>query len=207
MSAHAKQLTASEKALDRPVETGTGLDWEYTSDFLHLPGWKTIAIGKTEHEYHVVAKLLTLPVCPCGSPQENLIPVGTLTQSLWDEPQDNRRKRIHFIRKRFKCLCGKHLLQPLAGAAKNRSVTERCANYIALEALSRPFEAVSEKVGPSSKTVKEIFADFMCELEAARKIRAPQILGIDGVCVGRRKYKRSYCLLTDVSKFRVLELL
>ncbi|HWW75175.1 MAG TPA: ISL3 family transposase, partial [Pyrinomonadaceae bacterium] len=32
-------------------------------------------------------------------------------------------------------------------------------------------------------------------------------LGIDGVCVGRRKYKRSYCLLTDISNSRVLELL
>ncbi len=207
MSDHANQLPASEGVLDSALHGTTSLDWEYTSDFLHLSGWKTIAISKTEHDYHVAAELLTLPTCVCGNPQEKLIPAGTLFQSLWDEPWDNRRLRIHFRRKRFKCACGKHLLQPLVDVTKNRAVTKRCAKYIAMEALCRPFDAVAQNVGVSSKTIKEIFADFVCELESARKIRAPQVLGIDGVCVGRRKYKTTYCLLTDISKLQVLELL
>jgi transposase len=207
MSANANQLPASDHVPDSTLDETSSLDWEYINDFLHLSGWKTIAISKTEHAYHVAAELLTLPTCVCGNPQEKLIPAGTLIQGMWDEPRDSRRVRIHFKRKRFKCACGKHLLQPLEGVAKNRSVTKRCAKYTALEALCRPFDAVAENVGVSSKTVKEIFADFVCELESAREIRAPQILGIDGVCVGRRKYKRSYCLLTDISELRVLELL
>ena len=182
-------------------------DWDYTVDFLALPSWRTIAVRKTEHDYDVIAELLTLPECTCGQPSETIKPAGTIAQSLWDEPRDNRRGRIHFLRKRFKCSCGKHLLQPLSGVAKNRSVTQRCARYIALEALCRSFDEVARKVGVSSKTAKEILADFVCELEAKRKIRAPQVLGIDGVCVGRRKYKRSYCLIADISNRRVLELL
>jgi hypothetical protein len=62
-------------------------------------------------------------------------------------------------------------------------------------------------VGVSSKTAKELFADLICVLEAARKVEAPRVLGIDGVCVGRRKYKRNYCLLTDLSAPKILELL
>ena len=181
--------------------------WIYAPDFLDLPCWRTIAVRKTEHDCDIVAELQTIPECSCGRPPEDLKPAGTLVQRTWDIPRHNRRSRIHFLRKRFKCSCGKHLLQPLAGVAKRRSVTERAARYIALEALGRSFDEVAAKVGVSSKTVKEILADLVCELESTRIIRAPQILGIDGVCVGRRKYKRSYCLLTDISNASVLELL
>lgn len=172
MTSLEKQPTPLEELLE---------DWNYTSDFLDLPGWKTIAVLKTEYDCEVIAELLTLPTCPCGAPQSELTPVGTLVQSLRDEPRDNRRVCISFIRKRYKCACGKHLLQPLAGVAKNRSVTQRCANYIALEAMSRSFDEVARKVGLSSKRAKEILADFVCELESARKIRTPIIIGIDGV--------------------------
>jgi transposase len=181
--------------------------WIYTPDFLDLPGWRTIAVRKTEHNYDIVAELQTIPECSCGRPPEDLKPAGTLVQRTWDIPRDNRRSQIHFLRKRFKCSCSKYLLQPLVGAAKRRSVTERAARYIALEALGRSFDEVAAKVGVSSKTVKELLADYVCTLESTRRIMAPEILGIDGVCVGRRKYKRSYCLLTDISNSQVLELL
>jgi transposase len=181
--------------------------WIYAPDFLGLPCWRTIAVRKTEHNYDIVAELQTIPECPCGRPPEDLKAAGTLVQRIWDIPRDNRRSRIHFLRKRFKCSCGKNLLQPLAGVAKGRSVTERAAKFTALEALRRSFDEVAENVGVSSKTVKELLADFVCSLESTRRIMAPQIMGIDGVCVGRRKYKRSYCLITDISNSRVLELL
>jgi transposase len=75
-----------------------------------------------------------------------------------------------------------------------------------LESFRLSFDDVAEKVGISSKTVKEIFADLVCQLDAARTIEVPEVMGIDGVSVGRRKYKRSYCLFTDISNSRILEL-
>ena len=181
--------------------------WDLSPDFLGLLDWVTIAVRKTEHDYEVVAELLTLPDCPCGKPAEEIKPAGTILQRLWDQPRDNRRVRLHFLRKRFKCPCGKNLLQPLAGVAKGRSVTERCAKYAVLEALGRSFDEVAQKIGPSSKTIKELFADQICALEATRRFRLPKAIGIDGVCVGRRRFKRSYCLITDLTNSCVLELL
>jgi transposase len=208
MSTYEQSVEANEVE-ERAPETVSSFEeiWECIPDYLGLPGWRTIALGKTEQDYTVIAEPLTLPQCPCGSSPETLIPAGTLVQKLWDEPRENCRVQIHFLRKRFKCQCGKHLLQPLAGVAKGRSVTSRGAKYIALESLGRSFEEVARKVGVSSKTVKEIFADFVCEVEATRNVTASEVIGIDGVCVGRRKYKRSYCLITGISDARVLELL
>jgi transposase len=155
----------------------------------------------------VIAELMTRPECPCGRSSDKLKPAGTLVQRLWDEPRENRRVQIHFLRKRFKCPCGKNLLQPLTGVAKGRSVTERGAQFMALESFARSFDEVANKIGVSSRTVKEIFSDFVCALESTREIRVPEVLGIDGVCVGRRKSKRNYCLITDLSNLRVLDLL
>jgi transposase len=182
-------------------------DWDCAPDFLDLLNWRTIAVKKTLHDYNIAAELLTSPECPCGLPPESLRPAGTLVQKLWDEPRDNRRMQLHFFRKRFKCPCGNNLIQPLAGVPKGRCVTERAARYIGLEALGRSFSEVAEKVGVSDKTVKEVFADFICNLETTRCIRAPRVLGIDGVCVGRRRFKRSYCIVTDISNSEVIELL
>lgn len=158
----------------------------------------------------MIAEPLTLPECPdCDRTASVgvLTPSGTLVQKVRDEPRENRRFVIHFIRQRFRCSCGRNLLQPLAGIAEGRSITVRGAVYTALECFGRSFDEVAERVGVSSKTVKEIFADLICMLDAKRTLEAPEVLGIDGVCVGRRKHKRSYCLLTNISNSSVLELL
>lgn len=208
MAAHESLLNPGS---DVPVPDPTTLlggDWIYDTDFLNLPHWRTIAYKKSAHDFDVAAEPLTLPTCPgCGPGEGRLRPTGTLVQRATDEPRENRRVVIHFIRQRFKCSCGRNLLQPLSGMAEGRSITERGALYTALECFGRSFDEVAERVGLSGKTVKEVFADFVCDLDSRRKIKAPEVLGIDGVCVGRRKYKRSYCLLTDISNSRVLELL
>ncbi|MDQ3816587.1 MAG: ISL3 family transposase [Acidobacteriota bacterium] len=209
MAAHVQLLLLSDEIDDVAEEVNTLLDdiWIYTPDFLDLPYWRTIAYKKSEHDYEVMAEPLTLPECPACGQTGVLTPTGTIVQRVRDEPREHRRVVIHFIRQRFRCSCGRNLLQPLAGIAEGRSITVRGAVYTALECFARSFDEVAERVGISSKTVKEIFADLICMLDAARTVEAPEALGIDGVCVGRRKYKRSYCLLTDISNSRVLELL
>ena len=184
--------------------------WNYSPDFLDLPFWRTIAVKKSEHDYEVIAELQTLPECPScqrAAKVSVLKPVGTLVQTVRDEPREIRRVVIHFLRQRFKCSCGQELLQPRAGVVGRRSMTVRGALFTALECFDRSFEKVGEEVGVSGKKVKEIFADLISILDKKRMVVVPEVIGIDGVCVGRRKYKRSYCLLTDLSNSKVLELL
>jgi transposase len=181
--------------------------WDYAPDFLGLPYWRTIAYRRSEHDYEIIAEPLTLPECPDCGPKTLLTPTGTLVQKARDIPRDNCRAEFHFIRQRFRCSCGLNLTQPLPGIVEGRSITVRGALYIAVECLSRSFEEVAEKVGCSSTQAKELFADFICILEANRKVEAPEVLGMDGVCVGRRKHKRNYCQLMDITNSRVFELL
>lgn len=210
MVVQAHQLSTASDIHNRQLERQSFSDggWNYAPDTLDIPFWRTIAVKKTLHDYEVIAELLTLPECPgCDRVSTGLRPTGTFVQSIKDEPRDNRRVEIHFIRQRFECKCGRNLLQPLAGVVKGRSLTWRAARYIALECFHLSFDDVGLKTGISGTRAKEVFADFVCALEANRTIDAPKRLGIDAVCVGRRKYKRSYCMLTDIANSRVLELL
>lgn len=210
MVVRVRELPLFDKATNSEIKTSSlpEVVWNFTPDFLNLPLWRTIAYNRSEYDYKIIAEPLTLPVCPdCGVSETALRPVGTLVQSVRDEPRENCRVEIHFIRQRFECSCGRHLLQPLPGVVEGRSITVRGAAYVALECFDRSFDDVANRSGVSSKTAKELFADLICLLEANRIPEAPEVLGIDGVCVGRRKYKRSYCLLTDISNSRILELL
>jgi transposase len=183
--------------------------YSYEPDVLDLPFWQTVAWHKTTSSYEIIAELLTAPpTCPrCNNPPEALHLNGTLVQSVIDEQLHNRLVRIHFVRQRYLCPCGRSLLQPLAGTVEGRAITERAAIHLARQAIVNSFEFVAATEGISPKMVKELFADFISRLDAARMIEFPEVLGIDGVCVGRRKNKRSYCLLTDISNHYVLELL
>jgi len=210
MSTSKQQLPLFTEGIIGATKTSLRLadTWTYTPDFLGLPYWRTIAYAKSEYDFEVIGEPLTLPECPkCGQSRMSLRPTGTLVQSFRDEPRESRRVRVHFIRQRFQCSCGRNLLQPLPGVLEGRSITTRGAVRIALDCFDVSFEAAGNKSGTSAKTAKELFADLVCACEAARTIEAPQLLGIDGVCVGRRRYKRSYCLLTDLGNSRVIELL
>jgi transposase len=211
MAAQEQELSIAEEIDNYRLEQVSSIEaeWDYAPDFLGLPHWRTIAVRKTKYDYEVIAEPLTLPRCPdCDRLPIMLNPTGTLVQSIKDEPRENRRVEIHFIRQRFECPCGRSLMQPLPGVVKGRSITQRGAQFIALECFHLSFDDVGLKIGVSGTMAKEVFSDFVCALEAARTtIEAPEVLGIDGVCVGRRKYKRSYCTLTDISNSRILELL
>lgn len=198
-------LSDVQHLLTGDVEEG----WTFTPDFLDLSGWRTDAYRKTDYDYDVIAKPLVAPTaCPkCGRSPEALNPNGTLVQTVIDEPRHHRRLRIHFIRQRYRCACGAGPSEVLPGVARGRCITTRGAEYVAIRSLRRSFASVANEVGISDKTVKNLFADFVTALEHARKIETPEILGIDGVCVGRYRNKKNYCLLTDLSKNTPLDLL
>lgn len=206
---HHESFTGDQANTSHPETLLPKAAYTYEQDVLDLPFWQTVAWRKTASSYEIIAELLTPPPsCPrCNNLPEALHPNGTLVQSVIDEQLHGRLVRIHFIRQRYLCPCGRSLLQPLAGTVEGRAITERAAIHIAREAIVNSFEFVAATQGISPKMVKDLFADFVIRLDAARVIEFPEVLGIDGVCVGRRKHKRSYCLLTDISNHCVLELL
>lgn len=212
VNTHLNHLPPTTPPPPQVIETTPALipGWNDKPDFLDLsPSWKTIAVIKTDDLYDVIAELLTPPpVClRCGPDGTELRSNGTLLRSLIDEPLHGRRVRINYLRRRYRCSCGCNLIQTLPDTHKGRSITERAALYAAVESLSRSFEDVADELDCSSKTIKNLFADRIVKLETTRTLECPEVLGIDGVCIGRNKHKRSYCMLTDLTEHRVVELL
>jgi len=205
----ASLIEARQKT--NPITGGhcTELDCDYRADLFDLsPSWELLRIFKTKSSYEVFAQLLTPPpVCPRCQHSQSLNPNGTLEHSLVDQSVHDHYLRLHFLRQRYLCACGRSLLQPLADTFKGHSITNRAARQIAASVLIHSYEYSADQVGVSAKTAKNVFADVVCELESARTISLPDVLGIDGVTVGCHKNKKTYCLLTDISNHVPLELL
>lgn len=67
------------------------------------------------------------------------------------------------------------------GIYVNRSVTNRLINWIQEASLEKTFTSVAEEIGVNEKTVRNIFNDYVDELEAQTDLRTPKWLGIDEV--------------------------
>jgi len=63
----------------------------------------------------------------------------------------------------------------------NRSVTNRLINWIQEVSLEKTFTSVVEEIGVNEKTVRNIFNDYVAELEAQTDFITPKWLSIDEV--------------------------
>lgn len=75
-----------------------------------------------------------------------------------------------------------------------RSVTNRLINWIQETSLEKTFTNVADDIGVDEKTVRNIFNNYVVELEAQTDIRTPKWLGIDEVHL----LKNYRCVITDV---------
>lgn len=211
MTPRAKELSYSRGQKRTSPLTGqiTESYWTPQANLFDLsPHWEILFIIKTECSYEIFAELLTPPpICPRCKNSDSLSPNGTQVRSLLDQSIPGRYTRINFLQQRYQCSCGRNLLQPISDNFKTHTVTTRAALQIAASVLIHSYEYSASVAGISAKRAKNIFADVICDLEAARTITLPQEMGIDGVCVGRGAHKKSYCLLTDITNHTVIELL
>ncbi|WP_342536002.1 transposase family protein [Sporosarcina sp. FSL K6-3508] len=63
----------------------------------------------------------------------------------------------------------------------NRSVTNRLIDWIKEASLEKTFTSVADDIGVNEKTVRNIFNDYVTELEAKTDFRTPNWLNIDEI--------------------------
>ena len=85
----------------------------------------------------------------------------------------------------------------------NRSVTNRLFNWIQEASLKKTFTSVADEIGVDEKTVRNIFNDYVAELEDQTDFRTPKWLGIDEVHL----LKNYRCVITDVENKSVIDIL
>jgi transposase len=171
-----------------------------------LPGWTAVERSENGHDMLISAEFTTAPqFCPrCGVVSPRLKKYGVQPQTFMDTPMHGKRVAIGISRQRYKCLeCDKTFQQLLPDMDEKRTMTRRLLEYIQRRSLERTFTEVAADVGVNEKTVRNIFNEFVGELDAKYWPLAPDWLGIDELfLVGKPR-----CIFTNVQQRTVLDLL
>src|SRR5690625_2252278 len=115
-----------------------------------------------------------------------------------------KRVGIYVNRQRYKCReCNETFFENLSDMDVNRSVTNRLINWIQQASLEKTFTSVAYDVGIDEKTVRNIFNDYVAELEAHTEFRTPKWLGLDEVHL----LKNYRFVVTDVENRSVIDIL
>jgi len=173
-------------------------------NILNLPDYNITEVTEETHDYYIAVES-NQPTCTCEHCYgDNLIRYGQHPQLFMDTPLHGKRTLITVIRKRFKCKdCNKTFMELLPDMDGKRKATKRLIDFIKKLSLSRTFASISEDVGVDEKTVRNIFRDYVNELEADFQIETPKWLGIDEVHLN----KKMRCVITNIEERTVVEML
>lgn len=178
------------------------------ANLMYLPDW-TVTDYEIDSDgaYRIPASYDVAPDhCEkCGA-VGNLYKHGTKTTVYVDAPVHGRQTFIEVKRLRFRCRdCGGTFMQHLPDMDDSRRMTVRCRNYIAQQALLKPNTHVAEDVGVNEKVIRQIASEHHATLmeEHNRTIRAPRVLGIDELKIG----KEMRAIFTDIETSWPIELL
>lgn len=173
---------------------------------LNLPNLKAKDMKEFEEDYRFLVEPTTPPPshCPkCGT-VPNLYKHGKKKQLFFDLPMHAKRVGLIIKRQRYRCReCKETFFEVLPDIDANRSVTIRLMDWIQQASLEKTFTSVAEDVGVDEKTVRNIFHDYVSELEAQIEFRTPKWLGLDEVHL----LKNYRFVVTDVENKSVIDIL
>ncbi len=172
--------------------------------FINLPQYNVLTVEEGEHDYHVyVEPAKPVMVCQhCGS--VNVGKWGNAEQVVRDLPSHGKRVSLYIRTQRLRCEdCSRTAFEPLPVLAEGRRMTRRLVAWIGVQSLKRVFAAIAEETGVDEKTVRNIFKDYVHEMEVATKFETPRWLGIDEIHV----LKRPRCVLTNIETRTIIDML
>ena len=155
---------------------------EMPANILNLPDFKVQRVEEADHDYHVYAEVSNPPgACTaCGS--DRLIGHGRNEQVIRDLPTHGKRLAIYVDTRRWRCQsCGKTFMETLPAVNAKREMTDRLVRWIGQQSLKRTFASIADDTGLDEKTIRNIFRDYINELEAEFRFETPKWMGIDEI--------------------------
>ena len=114
----------------------------------------------------------------CGS--INIIKHGVYNRKVRDLPSFKSNVGLIIKGNRYLCKdCGNSWVNVYESIDVNSKTTIRLRNYIRDRSLSVPFTNIQDELSISDTTVRNIFDDYIAELEEQHERYAPSVLGID----------------------------
>jgi len=157
------------------------------------------------HDYHFHVELPEPVVCQaCGALEGKLVKFGKEDQSFRDVPIHGKRSTIWVIRRRYRCAdCNSTFRQPVPHMDDKRSMTSRLVRHIERASMLGINTDVARDVGVDEHTVRRIFEDYYQAEDAKYTPKAPKVLGIDELFLGK-EYR---AIFTNITEQTVIELL
>ena len=173
------------------------------TDFLNLPAFRVVRVEESMHDYHVTSEPVATQVActSCGS--ENFGRWGSREQLIRDLPSHGKRVGIYVDTQRYRCNdCGKTFFHSLPAVSEKRQMTERLVNWIGQQAIKRTFLSLAEETGVDEKTIRNIFRDYVNELEKTVRFETPKWMGIDEIHLTQYR-----CVIANIENNTIVDLL
>lgn len=149
---------------------------------LNLPAYKVIGSTESEHDYHIKAET-SVPSMVCSNCRSReVVGYGRLEVLVHDLPMHGKRVGIYVDARRFKCKsCGKTFMENLPEVNANRWMTERLVKWIGQRSMTNTFTGIAEEIGVTEGTIRNVFSDYVNELERTVRFETPKWMGIDEI--------------------------
>ena len=154
---------------------------------LNLPGLQVLDFKETDTDYHVkAAPTIVSKLCPhCGRSNET-VTHAQKTLFIRDLPSHGKSVAVHLDVPRLRCKpCGKTFTAAVPEVDTARQMTERLAKWVGRQGLEYTYAEIAKQVGIDEKTVRNVFDEYVAELEKEFKRETPVWLGIDEIKLGR----------------------
>jgi transposase len=149
---------------------------------LNLSAYKVLGSNESEHDYHIKAETSNpLMVCTnCRS--REVVGYGRVEVLVHDLPMHGKRVGIYVDARRFKCKsCSKTFMEHLPEVNANRWMTERLVKWVGQRSLTNTFTSIAEEIGVTEGTIRNVFSDYVTELERTIRFETPKWMGIDEI--------------------------
>ena len=176
------------------------------NNMLNLSNLKITDMNESINDYRFLVETTSNSTssCPkCGT-IANLYKHGKKNQLFFDLPMHAKRVGIYVQRQRINV---GNVMEPSLKIYQIWTTIAQLLidlmDWIKEASLEKTFTSVAEEIGVDEKTVRNIFNDYVAELEAQTNFRTPKWLGIDEVHL----LKNYRCVITDVENKSVIEIL
>ena len=174
-------------------------------DILDLPHFRILSNKETEFDRQIELETVETPsACPhCGC-VSNLYRYGKREQLFMDLPFHGKRVGLLVHRQRYQCRdCQQTFLERLDHTVdEKRNATKRLVEYIEKQSLKRTFVSIAEDVGLDEKTIRNIFRDYVNQMEKEVQFEIPKWLGIDEIHIIKPR-----CVITNIEDRTIVDLL
>ncbi|MBU2749902.1 ISL3 family transposase, partial [Acidithiobacillus thiooxidans] len=99
--------------------------------------------------------------------------------------------------------CGKTFMEALPAVNTKREMTDRLVRWIGQQSLKRTFASIADDTGLDEKTIRNIFRDYINELEAEFRFETPQWMGIDEIHI----INKPRCVVSNIQNNTIVDML